>query len=88
VGAETCKSCHEESYAKFSHTKMGRLFLNHPRDAREKNACESCHGPGRAHVEAVSDVSARLAEELDAIGRDAPVAVLPEGPMTIPYLRT
>jgi DmsE family decaheme c-type cytochrome len=52
VGAETCKSCHEESYAKFSHTKMGRLFLNHPRDAREKNACESCHGPGRAHVEA------------------------------------
>jgi len=42
----------------------------------------------RAHVEAVSDVSARLAEELQAIGRDAPVAVLPEGPMTIPYLRT
>ena len=42
----------------------------------------------RAHVEAVSDVSARLAEELHAIGRDAPVAVLPEGPMTIPYLRT
>ena len=41
-----------------------------------------------AHVEAVSDVSARLAEELHAIGRDAPVAVLPEGPMTIPYLRT
>jgi nickel-dependent lactate racemase len=41
----------------------------------------------RAHVEAVSDVSARLAEELDAIGGDAPVAVLPEGPMTIPYLR-
>lgn len=52
VGAETCKSCHEESYAKFSHTKMGRLFLNHPRDASEKNACETCHGPGRAHVEA------------------------------------
>jgi nickel-dependent lactate racemase len=41
----------------------------------------------RAHVEAVSDVSARLAEELEVIGRDAPVAVLPEGPMTIPYLR-
>jgi hypothetical protein len=32
-------------------------------------------------------VSARLAEELEVIGRDAPVAVLPEGPMTIPYLR-
>jgi nickel-dependent lactate racemase len=42
----------------------------------------------RAHVEAVTDVSARLAEELGAVGRDAAVAVLPEGPMTIPYLRT
>jgi nickel-dependent lactate racemase len=40
----------------------------------------------QAHVEAVSDVSARLAAELDAVGREAPVAVLPEGPMTIPYL--
>jgi nickel-dependent lactate racemase len=39
-----------------------------------------------AHVEPVPDVSARLAEELGRIGRDAPVAVLPEGPMTIPYL--
>ena len=41
----------------------------------------------QAHVEPVADVSARLREELDAIGRGAPVAVLPEGPMTIPYLR-
>jgi nickel-dependent lactate racemase len=40
----------------------------------------------RAHVEAVPDVSARLSDELDRVGREAPVAVLPEGPMTIPYL--
>ena len=40
----------------------------------------------RAHLEPVADVSARLAEELRRIGRDAPVAVLPEGPMTIPFL--
>ena len=42
----------------------------------------------RAHVEPVADVGVRLAEELDRVGRDAPVAILPEGPMTIPYLRT
>jgi nickel-dependent lactate racemase len=42
----------------------------------------------RAHVEPVADVGVRLAKELDRVGRDAPVAVLPEGPMTIPYLRT
>jgi nickel-dependent lactate racemase len=40
----------------------------------------------RAHVEPVADVGARLAEELRQVGPDAPVAVLPEGPMTIPYL--
>jgi nickel-dependent lactate racemase len=41
----------------------------------------------RAHVEPVADVSARLAEELQRVGKDAPIAVLPEGPMTIPYLK-
>jgi len=41
----------------------------------------------RAHVEPVADVSARLAEEVRKVGRDVPIAVLPEGPMTIPYLR-
>jgi nickel-dependent lactate racemase len=41
----------------------------------------------RAHVEPVRDLSARLAEEIRRVGRDAPIAVLPEGPMTIPYLK-
>jgi nickel-dependent lactate racemase len=41
----------------------------------------------QAHMEPVADVGARLAEELQRVGPDAPVAVLPEGPMTIPYLR-
>jgi nickel-dependent lactate racemase len=40
----------------------------------------------RAHLEAVSDVSAALADEVRKAGRDVPIAVLPEGPMTIPYL--
>jgi DmsE family decaheme c-type cytochrome len=52
VGAETCKACHEEAFQKFSQTKMGRLFLNQPRNTTERLACESCHGPGQAHVDA------------------------------------
>lgn len=39
-----------------------------------------------AHIEPVADLSQRLAEELALRGPDTPVAVLPEGPMTIPYL--
>jgi nickel-dependent lactate racemase len=39
-----------------------------------------------AHLEPVADSSRRLADELARLGADTPVAVLPEGPMTIPYL--
>ncbi len=51
VGAEACKECHEDSYSRFAGTKMGKLFLRHPRNQVERLACENCHGPGRAHVE-------------------------------------
>jgi nickel-dependent lactate racemase len=40
----------------------------------------------RAHLEPIRDVAETVARELRARGEDAPVAVLPEGPMTIPYL--
>ena len=51
IGADTCKACHEEAYNHFAATKMGKLFLKHPRSTQEKNACEACHGPGKAHAE-------------------------------------
>ena len=40
----------------------------------------------RAHLEPIADVGAAVARELSHRGRDAPVAVLPEGPQTIPYV--
>jgi nickel-dependent lactate racemase len=40
----------------------------------------------RAHLEPVSDIAARVKQELERIGADQPIAVMPEGPMTIPYL--
>jgi nickel-dependent lactate racemase len=55
---------------------------------RARVALKSDLDPGevrRAYLEPIEDVGARLAEELRARG-DAPIAVLPEGPMTIPYL--
>jgi nickel-dependent lactate racemase len=40
----------------------------------------------RAHLEPVSDLGAAVEAELRRVGPDASVAVLPEGPMTIPYI--
>ena len=40
----------------------------------------------RAHLEPVVDISEELEKEIRRLGSDVPVAVLPEGPMTIPYL--
>lgn len=39
----------------------------------------------RAHLEPVGDIESALRDELRRIGNGAPVAVIPEGPMTIPY---
>ena len=41
----------------------------------------------RAHMEPIDDLNGFIAEEVKRIGPDTPVAVLPEGPRTIPYLR-
>jgi nickel-dependent lactate racemase len=40
----------------------------------------------RAHLEPIADVGAAVRRELERVGGDAPVAVLPEGPQTIPYV--
>ncbi|HYE74191.1 MAG TPA: hypothetical protein VEF04_12715, partial [Blastocatellia bacterium] len=39
-----------------------------------------------AHLEPITDIADRVNEELKRIGFNAPIAVLPEGPMTIPFL--
>jgi nickel-dependent lactate racemase len=40
----------------------------------------------KAHLTPVADVARAVEEERRLHGKDAPIAVLPEGPMTIPYL--
>ena len=52
AGPEVCKGCHEDQFTRFSHTKMGRLFLHQPRNTAESLGCETCHGPGKAHADA------------------------------------
>ena len=53
VGEDTCLTCHEEMKKGYHDSKHARTH-----DARTPAAnkgCESCHGPGQAHVEADGD---------------------------------
>ena len=49
VGAETCKTCHEEIYNAWEKTPHWKTTLN-TKGGPSKQACEGCHGPGADHV--------------------------------------
>jgi DmsE family decaheme c-type cytochrome len=48
VGMEQCAACHEETVTAFKETVHGKKGF----EKRSTNACETCHGPGKVHVDA------------------------------------
>lgn len=49
VGAETCKGCHANHYQTYLKSIHAKKDI--PNSPARKDACETCHGPGAAHVE-------------------------------------
>ncbi|MGH9255554.1 MAG: DmsE family decaheme c-type cytochrome [Vicinamibacterales bacterium] len=49
VGSDTCLACHDAMGATLARTPHGRM--QDPRTPASAQGCETCHGPGRAHVE-------------------------------------
>lgn len=49
VGVAACKSCHEVEARGYDESPHARVW--DPRSPAAAQGCETCHGPGRAHVE-------------------------------------
>lgn len=55
VGADTCGACHADHFKQFSKTYMATVLAE--KYPVEQQGCEACHGPGRAHVEAIEEAA-------------------------------
>jgi len=56
VGAETCKTCHEDIYNSWEKTPHWKTTLD-TKGGPARQGCEACHGPGAAHVAGGGDVT-------------------------------
>jgi DmsE family decaheme c-type cytochrome len=54
VGSQTCEMCHSEVTSKFGDNPHSKLAMEHK---GQGVTCESCHGPGKAHVDSGGDAT-------------------------------
>jgi DmsE family decaheme c-type cytochrome len=57
MGEKACRECHSQEDSHFSDTLHAKTFRLNPKNDREKQVCEACHGPGSLHVKNTKDKS-------------------------------
>lgn len=60
VGQETCKGCHEDMFKNWEKTPHWKTTLTHK--GPEWQGCEACHGPGKAHADAMGEAAGEPAK--------------------------
>ena len=50
IGEARCIECHGQENKHFSETLHAKIFRLNPKNDRERQGCEACHGPGSEHA--------------------------------------
>jgi DmsE family decaheme c-type cytochrome len=71
VGSQACVKCHRNQFGSFAATLHGDIFLKQPRNIKEKEGCEACHGPASKHVVS-KEMDGGAAGDIISFRKDSP----------------
>ncbi len=71
VGWDTCATCHSDQADQFKKSPMSVLLTE--KYPIQERGCEACHGPGQAHVDAVSNGDPNFRDLIYSFARHTPL---------------
>jgi len=55
IGEKKCIECHGQENSHFGETLHSKIFRLNPKNEKERQVCEACHGPGSEHAKQTKD---------------------------------